>query len=149
MIPYPPFPRQWKENLDLSATHSAKVSNETQLNRGDSSILDRTSMVTSNKAVGKLVPMMRISEYSNGTRVRTREYLLVKEWQQLSQARGLSPVTHKVTGNSKHAHQCNASTLHATVSILRQSKVKSSTGIGVGVDFITLVNERESQECGA
>lgn len=77
------------------------------------------------------------------------EGLLVKDGKDLVEARGASPVTHKITDNSKVAHESDTSTLHAAVSILSELDIEGSASISVGEDLISLIDKRHSQEGGA
>lgn len=86
-------------------------------------------MVTSNKTVSELV--------------------LVKERQKLRKTGGLAPVAHQVANNTEQTHESNTGLLHATVGILSETNIESTTGVSVGEDFIASVDKGKSQESGA
>ena len=75
--------------------------------------------------------------------------LLVKVGQQLRQARGVPPVPHQAAHHSKSGQDADPSGTHAAVSIICDALALAFRGIGVGIDRVSFLEEREREECGA
>lgn len=58
----------------------------------------------------------------------------------------MSPVAHEVHDNGKHSHKGDSSLLHAAISLLSQADVEGATGVGIGIDLVAFIAEREGQE---
>ena len=75
--------------------------------------------------------------------------LLVKVGQQLRRARSVPPVPHQVAHHSESGQDVDPSGAHAAVSIICDALALAFRGIGVGIDRVSFLEEREREECGA
>jgi len=115
------------------------------LSREDRAAINSSSMSTSKVPIACHISLIQKSISSASFHFKTHKRM----GQQLRWARGVPPVPHKSRTTANPGQDSIHPSTHAVIGIICDALALASWGIGVGVDCVSFLDERERKERGA